>query len=371
MDKRIILATAGSGKTFHLCHELNSTKRNIIIAYTHQNIRNILKELYENFGKVPDNTLVMTFHSFIYKFMIRPFDKMIGNYYGVENFKSKGVTIVTPPKSYIPMKNGGKMSNPQYNSIDSLEHYKKDKYYYSDYLSKLIIKTKNKDFSLIKESCNNINKFYDCIYVDEVQDFREYNWKLLVEIIKRVNNILMVGDYNQHSVSATNNSGMPFKNNKIIVGYEDYIEYLKKLGIIVDNTTLIKSRKCSKEVCEFIKTKLNIKIESSGKNTGKVNLITESDKIKEILSNNKIVKMVWDNAEQYNFNAISWSYSKGDTYKETCVILTDVYSNLMENNYINMEPSISKNKLYVALTRSSGNVNIVNKQNLIKAIHTE
>lgn len=77
MDKRIILATAGSGKTFHLCHELNSTKRNIIIAYTHQNISNILKELYENFGKVPDNTLVMTFHSFIYKFMIRPFDKMI------------------------------------------------------------------------------------------------------------------------------------------------------------------------------------------------------------------------------------------------------------------------------------------------------
>ncbi len=370
MDKRLILATAGSGKTYYLCHELNPTKRNIIIAYTHQNIRNILKELYESFGKVPDNTLVMTFHSFIYKFMVRPFDKMIGNCYGVENFKSKGVTIEIPPKLYISKENGVKRSNPQYDSIESLDHYKKDRYYYSDYLSKLIIKTKNKDFSLIKEGCNNINKFYDCIYIDEVQDFRDYNWKLLVEIIKRVTSILMVGDYNQHSVSGTNNSGIPFKKGNIIVSYEDYIENLKILGITVDNTTLIESRRCSKEVCEFIKRKLNIKIESSEKNTGKVNLITEADKIKEILNNNKIIKLVWNRADQYDFNAINWSYSKGDTYKEICVILTDIYSNLMENDYVNLEPSISKNKLYVALTRSSGNVYIIKKQDLLKILRS-
>ena len=70
MDKRVILSVAGSGKTYHICNEVNETKRNIIIAYTNQNIKNIYKELIKRFGYIPNNTLVMTFHSFLYKFII-------------------------------------------------------------------------------------------------------------------------------------------------------------------------------------------------------------------------------------------------------------------------------------------------------------
>lgn len=366
MDKRVILATAGSGKTYYLCHEIDSNKKNIIIAYTHQNIKNILNELSKRFGKIPDNTLVMTFHSFIYKFMIRPFDKIIGDFYGVENFKSKGVTIERPPDSCITMKNGTRRKNPYYYHINSLEHYIKEKHYYSDYLSKLILKTNNRNFSLINESCNNLNKFFDCIYVDEVQDFRENNWSLLIEIIKRTNKILLVGDYYQHSVSAINNTGIPFKNKKNFISYEDYLKYLEKNGMIVDNTTLIASRRCCKEVCDLITNKLGIKILSAEKNGGVVKLITEPDKILKIINDNEIVKLVWEKAEMYDFNAVTWSYSKGDTYKSICIVLTEVYSDLMNENYKNLEPSISKNKLYVALTRSSGDVYIIKKQDLVR-----
>ena len=41
MDKRVILAVAGSGKTYTICSEIDISKRNLIIAYTNQNIKNI------------------------------------------------------------------------------------------------------------------------------------------------------------------------------------------------------------------------------------------------------------------------------------------------------------------------------------------
>lgn len=53
---------------------------------------------------------------------------------------------------------------------------------------------------------NTINMFYDQLMIDEFQDFREYDYDLMTTLSKYVNNILLVGDYYQHSVSAINNS---------------------------------------------------------------------------------------------------------------------------------------------------------------------
>lgn len=52
MAKRIILAVAGAGKTYHICHKIDPTKRNLIIAFTHENIHNIQKELCDAHGGV-------------------------------------------------------------------------------------------------------------------------------------------------------------------------------------------------------------------------------------------------------------------------------------------------------------------------------
>lgn len=361
MDKRVILAVAGSGKTYHICQKVDENKRNIIIAYTNENIKNILKELITRFGYIPENTLVMTFHSFIYKYMIRPFDFLIGEYYGVNNFISDGISIFSPPEPSIKMKNGMRRPNPDYDKVDTLNHYLLNKKYYCDYLSKLIIKTKNKKISLVDIGCSNINKFFDNIYVDEMQDFREKNWNLLVEIIKRVNNILLVGDYYQHSVSAINNHGEPFQIKKNYISYSDYVDYLKSIGLEVDETTLLKSRRCSKEVCQFVSGKLGINIESTEDNEGNINWLNNKYEINQVLHNNEIVKLVWEKPETYDFNSISWSYSKGDTYNEICIILTDTYSELNSEDFSIPNSTISINKLYVALTRSKGNVYIIKR----------
>ena len=360
MDKRVILAVAGSGKTYTICNEIDESKRNLIIAYTNQNIKNIYTELIRKFGYIPNNTIVMTFHSFLYKYLIRPFDRSIGNFYGIDNFCSNGVTIVSPPAPSLLI-NGVRRKNKNYDKDNTLAHYIKNGKYYSDYLSKLILKTNNKNYSLLNDCCENINKFFDNIYIDEMQDFRENNWKLLCEIISRVNNILLVGDYYQHSVSGVNNFGVPFVNKKYSLSYDEYVKYLRDLNLDVDDQLLIKSRRCSEDVCSFIEKKLNIKIESSRINEGKIIFLNDDNEIMKVLADDSIIKLVWENANEVNFNAITWGYSKGDTYDNSCVILTDVYSNLENEDFVNVQGNISTNKLYVALSRSCGNVYIIKR----------
>lgn len=360
MDKRVILAVAGSGKTYTLCNEIDINKRNLIIAYTNQNIKNIYNTLIKKFSCIPNNTIVMTFHSFIYKYLIRPFDRSIGEFYGKNDFVSNGVTITTPPEASLLI-NGVWRKNRYYNKDDTLEHYIKNGKYYSDYLSKLILKTNNRHYSLLNDCCKNINKFFDRIYIDEMQDFRENNWKLLCEIIRRVNNILLVGDYYQHSVSGVNNSGIPFVNKKHNLSYDEYVKYLRDLNLDVDDQLLVKSRRCSEDVCCFIEKKLNIKIESLKINEGNIIFLKDSSDIRKILTDDSIVKLVWEKANEFEFNAISWGYSKGDTYDNTCIILTDVYSNLEDEDFVNVQSNISTNKLYVALSRSCGNVYLLKR----------
>ena len=53
MAKRIILAVAGAGKTYHICHAIDPKKRNLILAFTHENVANIQRELIGAFGAEP------------------------------------------------------------------------------------------------------------------------------------------------------------------------------------------------------------------------------------------------------------------------------------------------------------------------------
>lgn len=64
---------------------------------------------------------------------------------------------------------------------------------------------------------------------------------------------------------------------------------------------------------------------------------------------------------------MNWSYSKGSTFNKVCVILTSNFENLDSNtfDYSNISP-ITINKLYVALTRSSGNLYLIKQSTFEK-----
>ena len=57
---------------------------------------------------------------------------------------------------------------------------------------------------------------------------------------------------------------------------------------------------------------------------------------------------------------MNWSYSKGDTFQSTCVILTDKFDDIDNVNFITKGiPTSTINKLYVAMTRSKGDLLLI------------
>lgn len=137
MDKRVVLAVAGAGKTYTLCKNIDENKRNIILAFTNQNIKNIIKELNENHDTTLENTYVYTFDSFKYNFFIRAYEPIIARHFGIKTFVSKGVSLITPPPKLI---NGYPNRNYKNNKI--FEHYVIGDKYYCDNLSELILQVK-------------------------------------------------------------------------------------------------------------------------------------------------------------------------------------------------------------------------------------
>lgn len=362
----MILAVAGAGKTYYICHKIDANKKNLILAFTNENIYNIKRELCHAHGRVPDLTTVMTFDSFVYRFLIRPYEPYIAHFFGEPKFISKGICTEPPPPKVIELGKGNYIPNFQYQKKDNLRHYvTRQNRYYCATLSELVMQVKNKGDSLIKRASLNLNRFFDCVMIDEFQDFREYDYDLIVGMAKYLENIILVGDYFQHSVSATNNTGKPFKKKKKDVSYEDFITEIQKHGFKVDTTTLKKSRRCSPAVCQYITQKLGIYIESE--NISKGNVIWADSDANEILEDDSIVKLVLKDASQYSFRSVNWSYSKGDTVDAACVILTRNFEKLEENDFsVHDIPISTLNKLYVAMTRSRGDLYLIRQSTFSK-----
>lgn len=360
MGKRVILAVAGSGKTFHICNELDPQKKNLILAFTHENINNILSELVKAHGQVPNLTSVMTFDAFKNRFLLKPYEYGILSNFGNDLPKGKGITMIDPPENRIK-KGNRSVNNPLYINQDNIGHYRTDTgYYYCNRISKLLVKSKLGKENLITHAAKQINMFFDYVYIDEFQDYREYDFELLMNISKCIDNILLVGDYYQHSVSGINNSGKPYTKNKSIVSYDEFMQFLNKNNFSIDKDSLNYSRRCSFNVCNFVQNKLGIKISGNEEKEGNVIPITTKEEALKIIQNDDIIKLVYQKAASYPFNAVNWSYSKGDTMNKTCVILTKTTDFIMNENIEKSSVStIINNKLYVALTRSISDVYLI------------
>ncbi len=96
MDKRLILAVAGSGKTTHLIEQLDEERRFLLIAYTNNNIKNLKNAIARKFGFLPRNISVMSYFSFAYGFCLKPFlGRKLGlqgiDFVGKAHVKASGV----------------------------------------------------------------------------------------------------------------------------------------------------------------------------------------------------------------------------------------------------------------------------------------
>ncbi|HEM2749472.1 TPA: UvrD-helicase domain-containing protein [Streptococcus suis] len=346
MDKRVVLASAGAGKTYFIANDFSDKERVYLITFTHRNVENIRKELLKRFdGMIPENIRISTFDSFVYNQLVRPFEP-VANFPGI---KSRGVEVNIKPST-----NSRDYGN--YFKLDNPNHFLLNDKFYVTRLSKFFMK-QNRDFK--KNALNRLKYFCDTIYIDEFQDYNGWDFKLIEYLMKSPEtNVVAVGDIFQSLVANIrrdgNGSDLPFS---IISSVDDLSQKLPK-KVIIDTTTLVKSRRVAPKVCSFINNHLGIPIESSSDSNGEIKWLDNISDATPILMNSNIPKLVWDNRFKCPgvSNFINWSYSKGDTYPKTCIILTKPASTL--SNWDTLSNEV-RNKLYVALTRSLGDVYLI------------
>lgn len=340
MDKRLILAVAGAGKTSFIIDSLRKDKKSIILTYSDNNYENIREKIIEKFNGIPQNIYLTTYFNFLYSFCYKPF-----LHYRV---KARGYNFEHPPDDTAYLKR----EDPRY----YIDNYRR---LYHNRLAKLIDVMK-----VNKNIIDRLEKYFDELYIDEVQDFAGHDFNLLLDLSKSNIKIMFVGDFYQYTFDTSRDGNV---NKNLHKDYKKYTQRFSKLNFKIDKSTLIKSYRCSRSLCLFINNKMGINIESHKDNKTLVELLEEKNKIEDIIQDDKIPKLFFWNSKKYNCFSMNWGESKGiDNFKDVCVILNkSTYQLFKKDKLIDMNPK-SKNKLYVACTRANNDLFFV-PEKLIKS----
>lgn len=334
MDKRVIFAVAGSGKTTYIIDQLSLDEKSIIITYTINNTETLKNKVVEKFGYLPNNIVIYSYFSFLYSFCYKP----------LVSYKTRAKGIVYDNNV------------SRFTSKKKIEHYlSKNKWLYSHRLSKLFI-----EFNVIEGINKRLSKYFDNLFIDEVQDFAANDFNFLKEISKANINILFVGDFYQHTFD-TSRDGNTGKN--LHHDYSKYKAEFQKIGL-VDEESLVKSYRCTPTICDFISDKIDINIESHKQDTSNIEFIDNQLKIDEIIKNDKIVKLFYQTHEKYNCFSENWGKSKGKEYRDICVVLNATTFKKYENNNLHNLASLTKNKFYVACSRAKNNIYFIEEKKL-------
>lgn len=326
MDKRIVQAVAGSGKTYYLINTLNLEDRIFLITYTRQNQKILLNRIEEKFGYMPNNIKVFGLFQFLYSFCLRP------------------------------------LHRPILNKIS----FKRPDFYENDIVGDMIYSSRISKFLLANyriQLTYRIEKYCDKIFVDEVQDLGGDDFDFILFLGGLNIDVLLVGDFYQGTYTSSTRGN---KNRKIKEDEEHFFMQLKKNGYKKDTTTLSKSRRCSKEICDFVKKHLYIDIESNRDNIGDIIEIKDLDLIKKLILDDSIPKLYYRLADSHLGNTNNWGNSKGLTYDNVCVVLNKKTYDFYKKNKLSELPRESKAKFYVACTRSKGNVYLIDEELITK-----
>ena len=339
MDKRVIFAVAGSGKTTYIVDSLSRDKRSLIVTYTVGNYNNLCRKISEKFGgDWPENIWVMGYFTFLYKFCYKPFlaDKV----------KAKGIFYDNNPNNLL-------------RQCDKAYYITPAGYIYSNRLALLIEKA-----GVLDGVKHRLEKYFDEFIIDEIQDIAGRDFSFLENLMKANINMLFVGDFYQHTYDTSRDGNT---NKNLFSNFSDNESRFINKGFLSDKTSLVKSWRCSPSICRFITENLGIKIYSNqnaeiGSETSDIIFISEQAQINSILANPNIVKLHFSNSSKYGHGHRNWGDTKGeDHYQDVCVMLNKTTSAKYFTDKLCDLPPSTRNKLYVAITRAHGKVYLVNE----------
>lgn len=330
MDKRVIFAVAGSGKTTHIVSGLDLEKRFLLVTYTDNNLANLRRKIIERFGFLPSNIVLLSYFTFLYSFCFKPFLLM--------KLRTSGINFDTPPVRTQRL--------PRTDDAFFLDFHRR---LYHNRIANLL---DTKD--VMGDVTRRIEKYVDVVCVDEVQDFGGYDFELLMAICGSKVNVLLVGDFHQHTFDTSRDGP---KNKTLHNDYEKYKKRFEKAGLVVDTTSLSKSHRCSQTVCDFIRKHLDIEIDSHSIVATNAIFLDGQDDADRLHACSRTVKLFYQEHYKYDCYSENWGKSKGtDHYQDVCVVLNGTSYKDFQNGVLRDAAPQTRNKLYVACSRPRGNL---------------
>jgi DNA helicase-2/ATP-dependent DNA helicase PcrA len=333
VDKRVVFAVAGSGKTSHIINGLKNDSRTLLLTYTDNNLTNLKHKILEKFGEIPAGIKVYSYFQFLYSFCFRPL-------YGHE-LRTNGINWHVPPFQTLKMKRS-----------DSKFYIDTHDRLYSNRIAKLI-----DQLGITGEVIKRIEKYFDSICIDEIQDFAGHDFNFLLSIFPANVNQLFVGDFYQHTFDTSRDGNV---NKSLHDCYEKYKENFSRVGYQVDEELLSKSHRCSQCVCGFVSDNLSIQIDSHRSDQTHIEFIECKERAIEMMSCPVTAKLFYQDSKKYKGYTENWGATKGlDCFENICIILNpNTLKHFQNRNLRELKPQ-TKNKLYVAFTRAKQNIYLI------------
>jgi len=336
VDKRIIFAVAGSGKTTQVVNSLDLRRRFLIVTYTDNNLLILRRKIMERFGFFPSSIILYSYFTFLHAFCYKPFLLM--------QMQTKGINYEMPPERTRWL---GSATDAFY--IDSHRRL------YHNRIAKLLDAK-----GVMSDLFQRLEKYVDVICVDEVQDIGGHDFELLMAICRCNVELMLVGDFYQHTFDTSRDG----PTNRTL--HDDYAKYKKrfeKAGLEVDTTSLAKSHRCSEAVCSFIRENLGIEIYSQSTKSADVIFLERQEDADRIHACGKTVKLFYQEHRKYNCYSENWGNSKGiDHYQDVCVVLNGTAYKAFKTGVLKTVNPQTRNKLYVACSRAHGNLYLLSDQ---------
>ncbi len=359
MDRKLIIAAAGAGKTHRIVKEsikvLKSGKKVLVVTYTRNNQTEIINKFKRLNGKNRDSFLVKGLFTFLLEDIIRPYQSCI--------FQNRIETIYfnqfDPHKKNgrnIPGRKGIK-DDGTYNPVYYLTSCGKKAH--TTYLAKLAS-------MVIKESkrqpIERLEKIYSHVYFDEVQDLIGWDYDVINALSESQKlGITCVGDFRQTIYDTAITQKKPKTS-------QQKLDRFKEMKFDYENLNI--SRRSIQSICDiaddihscekYVKTESLVKkIPEKYKDHNGVCIVKFSDvgnyikKYKPVLLRrgvNSCKKLLNMPVEKVNFGK-----SKGLGFNRVLVLPTKPYIKYLKGNkkiFDKDKTEESKNKLYVAMTRA-------------------
>lgn len=272
--------------------------------------------------------------------------------------------------SFVNGKSGLKSYNEKIFATYKKDNYRK-KYLtteehkvFSDKLSELANELYLKNPSELTERLNSI---FDYLYFDECQDFVGYDYEIIKLILTRTGiTCVFAGDPRQHTYSTHTSSKYKKYSGDIASFIQDCVNKKNKRYVTIDETTLVKSHRCPRCICDFASLIMpqypemkSVKENSQQehclliKNCDVGNYVDRFNPV-ALIWNNKALKNIHPNIKQrYNMGEV-----KGLDFPNVIVYPTE---NMLTwiNNTTKQLADETRAKLYVAVTRAEITIGII------------